>query len=91
MNNRKSNDSITLLNFEGPVLWAVSKDTGIAIYDQWNELVEVFSIKDFCSFLDGEITVRDSRENSWVYTEQHQAAKPNTLRLYSFLSDWFTQ
>jgi hypothetical protein len=90
MNNKKSNDSITLLNYEGPVLWAVSRDTGIAVYDQWSELLEVFNVHDFCAFIDGEITIRDSRDHVWVYTEESQNAKPSTIRLYSFLSDWFT-
>ena len=77
---------ITLLNYEGPVLWAKSSDSGIAIYDQWNELVEVLTREEFCSFIDGEMKLMDSRERAWIYTEQSQESRQKFSKLFEFLN-----
>ena len=73
---------ITLLNYEGPVLWAKSSDSGIAIYDQWNELVEVLTREEFCSFIDGEMKLMDSREEHGFTpnkAKKHDKSSPNFL------------
>jgi hypothetical protein len=81
-------NKITLINYEGAALWAVVNDSGFAIYDQWNELLEVLSLEDFCSFLDGDLEIRDSKEHVWIYTKESQYAKPKSIHLYAFLSSY---
>jgi hypothetical protein len=83
------NNSITLLNFEGPVLWAKCVNSAdIAIYDQWNELVDLLTIEEFYSFIDGELKITDSRERNWIYTEQSNEARPKISRLFKFLNQF---
>ena len=56
MKKNKKND-LDLLNFEGPVLklHKSSKDEFV-IYDQWDSIVEVMTLKELCSFFVGNYT-----------------------------------
>ena len=71
--------TIELLNYEGPVLRANKREKGkntvFEIVDQWNIVIEEFDMAKFLRFIDGQISVKDSKGKEWMYTTASEEAK----------------
>ena len=78
-------NKFSLINHEGDVLWAKRDGNDIVIYDQWEDLVEIMTIMDFCGWIDGEVGLIDSKGTTWHYTKEHRDAKPSMWKLLQFL------
>lgn len=83
---KKQEKRISLINHEGDCLWAMrSDDGGVVVYDQWEDIVDIMSIPDFCSWIDGETGLRDSSGKTWYWNDESRDAKPGIYRVFNFL------
>lgn len=85
MNTARKFRKLELLNFEGPVLMAHRVKNIFVITDQWKEVVDVLIGNEMEDFINGEFSIVDSRGKSWIYTNEHSSAKPNTEALTDFI------
>lgn len=87
MNKNKKND-LGLLNFEGPVLKLhKSNNDEFVIYDQWDSIVEVMTLKELCSFFDGKTILTDSSGKKWDWSQEHDNAKVSFSKLFKYITD----
>ena len=77
--------NISLINHEGDCLWAIRSDDNIVVYDQWEDLVDIMTIPQFCEWLDGDIGLTDSNGKTWYWNKEPQDSKPSMLKLVNFL------
>jgi len=78
-------NKFSLINHEGDALWAKRDGNDIVIYDQWEDLVEIMTIIQFCGWIDGDVGLIDSKGTTWYYTKEHRDAKPSMWKLLQFL------
>ena len=76
---------IELLNFEGPVLTAYKLAEGFLIIDEYKQVINFLSESDLKLFIDGKISIIDSRDRDWIYTKESQDAKPSDAELINFM------
>ena len=76
-----------LINYEGDCLTAIKEGDHFSIVDQWKEEVAYLSSTEFNEFIDGTISILDSRGKSWYYPEHHIDARPSLAKIYEFLKD----
>jgi hypothetical protein len=73
MNNRNQiNKGVDLINCEGPILKAKCIDKEkllFHIYDEWKEGVGILTKKELIHFLNGFLTIRDSKGRKWNVNE----------------------
>ena len=67
-----------ILNFEGDVLKLKKVDANeFVMYDQWEDIIDIFSRDGILNFLDGRTSVKDSSGKTWIWiNEHHDARKP---------------
>jgi hypothetical protein len=87
MKNKKREALIELLNFEGPVLSAIRKGDGsFSVIDEHKVNVANFTKRDFLEFISGMLTVTDSRDRTWNFTNQHPEARQDYDKLMDFIN-----
>lgn len=90
MNNatKRKLPKIELLNYEGPVLMAHRGKNVFVITDEKKEIIDIFyGIEEMVDFLKGEFSVTDSKGRTWLYTKEHENAKPSKEKIEQFLND----
>ena len=78
-------NKFSLINHEGDVLWAKRDNDKVVIYDQWDELVDIISVELFCTWIDGEIGLTDTKGKAWFWNKEHRDTKPSMWKLLNFL------
>jgi len=94
--------SLTLLNFEGPVLKAFknmhpgkpgpngepidSPSEPIILKDGWGTQISFMTLREFADFIDGKTVVTDSQGKIWNYGIEHENAKPSPLKIVEFIA-----
>ncbi len=71
-NNNQINKGVDLINCEGPILKAKCIDKEkllFHIYDEWKEGVGILTKKELIHFLNGFLTIRDSKGRKWNVNE----------------------
>lgn len=83
----KKENSIELLNSEGPVLVAKKKTNGqFHIIDEKKNTVVILSEREIQSFIHGDITIPKNNSNGyWKYAEYPGDMKPNLKKLDEFI------
>ncbi len=76
---------LTLIDHEGPCLWAIRSGDDVVIYDQHEDLVDILKVDKFCLWIDGEVGLTDSDGKTWFWTKEHHDAKPSMWKLLQFL------
>ena len=85
-NNMKNSKTLELLNFEGPVLKLLKKSEGEFIFlDQWNKELKTATLEEVLNFLDGDITITDSRNKTWHWPSEADSAKSSLKNIFKFL------
>ena len=82
MSNKKQ---IGLINYEGDVLKLSRQGTEFVIYDQWDSLVEILDLEQFCDWLDGGFALTDADGRSWVFTEQPKDARQKMHNILRYI------
>lgn len=79
------NNTIELLNFEGPVLRLIKNGTEFTVIDQWKKPVAKLSVQGVLSYISGDITIIDSSGKEWAFLKEHENARVNINKLTEFL------
>lgn len=85
MNKARKFRKLELLNFEGPVLFAHRVKDTFVITDEWKEVIDVLIGSEMKDFINGEFSIVDSKNRSWLYTSESNEAKPSALLLADFI------
>jgi len=85
MNKRKK--ELVLLNFEGPVLKAVKTESGFLIIDEYGTQLTVLTYDKLMLFFRSVLSIMDSKDRIWKYSEHTDDAKPSVETIEAFLSD----
>jgi hypothetical protein len=93
--NSQITDSVTqgrkrdleLINFEGPVLKAAWSDLPdrLVVWDQWDSIVGIYSLKEMGQFFDGQLEMVDSYGQSWCWTQCSPESRTSWARILSYL------
>lgn len=81
-------NKIELLNSEGSILVAIKrgkKNEYIRVYDGWKNLLGMFTYEQMREFVHGDLTITDSNNKVWKYSEQPGDMKPNLKELDEFI------
>jgi hypothetical protein len=78
---------IELLNYEGPVLVAHKSKNVFIITDEKKEIIDVLYGEEMQDFINGDFSVTDSKGRVWLYTKEHQNAKPSQEKLEQFINE----
>ena len=78
---------IELLNYEGPVLTAHKSKNVFVITDEKKEIIDILYGDEMQDFINGEFSVTDSKGRTWLYTKEHENAKPTKEKIDQFLND----
>ena len=82
----KRENSIELLNSEGPVLLAKKKNNLFHIIDEHKNMVAILSEREIQSFVHGDITIPKNNSNRhWKYSEYPGDMKPDLKKLDEFI------
>ena len=82
-----NNKYFSLLNYEGDVLKMIKEGENVyAIFDQWNEIVTDLSRSELFQFLEGDITITDSKGNVWNWESAHRDAKPSLEKIFTYVN-----
>lgn len=84
MNKRKN--ELVLLNFEGPVLKAVKTESGFLIIDEYGTQLTVLTYDKLMLFFRSVLSIMDSNDRIWKYSEHSDDAKPSVEMIETFLS-----
>lgn len=79
---------LELVNYEGPCLKMarVPNDPDkFVIYDQWDYTCEILSLRELCDWLEGKMSVCDSKGKEWYYPQEHEEAKPNLYKIIKWI------
>ena len=79
------NESIELLNSEGPILVAKKVDGDFHIVNQEGRTFCVLSVDEIVSFINGDMVICDYQEKCWKYTEFSKHMKPENNKLLEFI------
>ena len=74
-----------LINYEGDCLSAFNEEGGIVIVDQYQMPVSHMTLEEFYKFLDGSISVVDSKGKTWNFMREHQEARAKTAEVGRFV------
>lgn len=85
MNKARKFKKLELLNFEGPVLSAHRVKNNFVITDEWKEVIDVLIGSEMEDFVNGAFAIVDSKNRSWLYTNESINAKPPTSALADFI------
>jgi hypothetical protein len=65
-----------ILNFEGDVLKLKKVDDNeFVMYDEWEDIIDIYTYEEILDFLDGRTTVTDSNSKVWRWPEHHQDSR----------------
>jgi len=78
---------IELLNYEGPVLVAHKSKNVFIITDEKKEIIDVLYGEEMQDFINGDFSVTDSKGRVWLYTKEHENAKPSKEAINQFIND----
>jgi hypothetical protein len=84
MKKRQKYPSLGLLNFEGNVLIAYRKNDLYVILDQYKEVVFIASNSEFQDFIEGHLSIVDSKGKDWNFVNEHENAKPTMEKIKEF-------
>jgi len=84
---RRKLPKIELLNLEGPVLMAHKSKNIFIITDEKKEIIDVLYGEEMQDFINGDFSVTDSKGKVWLYTKEHESAKPTLEKLQQFIND----
>lgn len=79
------NESIELLNSEGPILVAKKINDEFHLINQVGRTFCVLSSEEILCFINGEMVICDYQDNCWKYTEFSKDMKPETNKLLEFI------
>lgn len=85
MNKARKFKKLVLLNFEGPVLSAHRIKDTFVITDEWKEVIDVLTSVEIVDFINGDFSIVDSKNRSWLYSKEHSSAKPEKGLLNDFI------
>lgn len=83
--NNSKIEFIELVNSEGPILIAYKKEGRFLIMDEDRENIEVLSESDMFDWLEGKLTIKDSRERLWTYPNISKGMKVERDELIDFI------
>jgi hypothetical protein len=79
-------DTIELVNYEGPALRLKKKEEKFSLINQWGEEITEFDRPQLLGFLMGYYSVKCERGNKiWNFPEQHIDARVRPQELADFL------
>lgn len=83
---RSKRGRLSLLNFEGDVLWmAYADEPGtFVVYDQDECIVDIYTTKQMLEWFDGDRIMHDSMGREWKYPEQHPDARVRVADFFTF-------
>jgi hypothetical protein len=57
------------------------------ITDEKKEIIDILYGEEMQDFINGEFSVTDSKGRTWLYTKEHENAKPTKEKIEQFLND----
>ena len=85
---RTSMNRISLINYEGDCLRAITNGSTILIKDQYGEELAQWTLKEFQKFISGELEIADSHGKSWNFKREHRDARPSDRQLEQFMQQF---
>lgn len=79
---------LELLNSEGPILTVVKIDgekDSFKLIDQYKK-ESTISKEDLIDFIDGKISITDSKNKTWHYPSESDGMKPSIHKINEFLN-----
>lgn len=76
--------SIELLNYEGPVL-QLEKTDRLLLIDQWKSPIAEVTLTGLISFLNGDISIADSRGKLWNFAISSLEARTDYNKIINFV------
>lgn len=85
-NRRKNRGRLSLLNYEGDVLWMARTDMPgqFVVYDQDDFIVDIYTMKEILEWFDGDRSMYDSMGREWKYTEVPLDSKVRVADFFTF-------
>lgn len=77
--------SVVLLNAEGDILKLFKTENGFNILDKHRELIVTFNKDEISKFINGELTITDSKGVEFNYSDFPLSMKPNLEMLNEFI------
>jgi hypothetical protein len=74
-----------LVNSEGPILVAYKKEGRFIIVDEDRENIEVLSEESMFDWVEGKLSIKDSRERVWTYPSISEGMKIEKAELIDFI------
>jgi hypothetical protein len=84
-NNRKTFESIELLNSEGPILKAYKIGKSFLIVDEWSEPIQIFKKDEMEDFIFDRRILMDSKGKGHLYGRYPGSMKPDLRKLSEFI------
>jgi hypothetical protein len=75
-----------LLNSEGPIMVLKKIGDKFHIYDEWKQLIAVLTRPSLMAFIEGKVTMTDTRSRVWNYLETSSGMKRSETELMDFIN-----
>ena len=79
-----------LVNSEGPLLKLIKSKKSFIVVDQWDVNLNVFDRDEVMKFIDGKITIVDSKGRKWNFPKVSQNMRATTEKIHEFIGDSYS-
>jgi len=87
---KNTNRSIDLVNSEGPILKLIKSNNRFTVTDEWQVKVATLTRDEILQFIEGDLTIIDSHNQSWEYPNISTGMKLNIPDILEFIGDSYS-